>query len=956
MQDFAAPAPAAPATPPAPAAPLRVVDRRGRVFEADTPDAAASLLEQRDPGTGEALFTLDTPEAAEERRLQREFGNREIVAGLAGAGRGATLGLSDLALTETGLVDPETLRQLQERNALASGVGELAGAVAPLLFTGGGSAVARGGLEGAAVAREALTGGGVMRGLLRGVTAPARLVTTAAEAAEAGTLARLGTLGGTGFGGRALRGAVSMGAGGAVEGAAMGVQQSITEAALGDAPLTAEQLAANIGINTLLGGAAGGVLGAGVEGLRTASQGSREIMARAFREATGSDLRRGVAEAWGVGADAVADASALVTGADRRAIREAIGPDGAEIRRLAATGDALYDDATRELTPVLSDMETGARHAQDFWGRGMKPAQVRRLISTERIGDQFREAATRVASVRRMAESVIAAPGFEAAGVAGRARDLLRQVEAAEGMIGDVTGRDARGRIRRMGDPSEVSAQLFTALDEMKRGIGRVQQRVETVDRGSTFLQQLRGEEGYEGLRRSLEDGALWGEGAATAQREVNQAYTRLLEHRRRYVREFLGHTDRDVIDPFREIAQADSRNIDAFVRSTGAARNDTRAQVFRDVLDAQADLMDTMGRHLDMGEIAEEAAQAAAGARRARETFDALEERVARVNQFKALEAGSGVERTLLAQAGGFALGGPLGAAIATALASPTTLARGLGAIERAAARVTARIDDGAAAYITRALDAARSGARTAGQVAKRVARRAIIRTSVEDFQDEVERVVEAAAHPEDTQRRIADSTRDVGDVAPNVQAALQEQATRGVAFLMERIPPNARPASALVPGLGRRREASTAERARFMRYARAVNDPLGAIDELEDGAIPPESVEVLRELFPRLHEQLGNAFVRELASRVREGDEVPYTFRRDLGSLLNAATDPSLRPEAVLMYQQAANVSAQNAANMEARQFAGPPQGRSLSALGAKSTDNDYSALARRELRRGG
>lgn len=951
MQDFAAATTPATTQPTAaPVAPVRVVDRRGRVFEADTPDQAAALLEQRDPGTGAALFSLDTPEAAEERRLQREFGNREVVAGLAGAGRGATLGLSDLALTETGLVDPETLRQLQERNALASGLGELGGAVAPLLFSGGGSAVVRGGLEGAALAREASGGAGLLRGLMRGVTAPTRLVTTAAEAAEAGTLARLGTATAPTLGRRMLGRAASMGAGGAVEGAAVGVQQSITESVLGDAPLTAEQVMANVGLSALLGGLSGGALGTGAEALRTATRGSREVMARAFREATGMELRRGVAEAWEQGSRVVSEGAALATGADARVIREALSPDGADLRRMVSRGDELYDEATRTLTPLLDDVERGTRHAQDFWGRGMKPDQVRRLVSSERIGDQFRDAATRIARVRQLAESVIedarAGSTFEAAGVAGRARELLRSTSAAEDMI---------GRVGSIGDPAEVSAQLFTALDEMKRGIGRVQDRIESVDRGSTFLQQLRGEDGYEGLRRTLEDADLWGAGAANAQRDVNQAYTRLLEHRRRYVREFLGHSERDVVDPFRELQQADSRNVDSFVRATGAARNDTRAQVFRDVLEAQAELMDTMGRHLDMGDVATEARTAAANARRARQVFDEVEDRVARVNQFRAIETGSGVERALVAQGAGFVMGGPLGAAIATALASPTTLARGLGAIERAAARVTQRIDGGVSSYVRRALDAARSGARRGAAAASRAGRKLAVRASTEEFHAEIERVIEAAAHPEETQQRIAESTRDVGEVAPSVQEAMQAQATRGVAFLVARIPPNARPSSSLMPGISRRREASTSERARFMRYSQAVNDPLSALDDLEAGSIPPESVEVLRELFPRLHAEIGNAFVRELASRVREGDEVPYTFRREMGALLGAATDPTLRPEAVLMYQQAANTSAASADAREQRQFGGPPQGRSLSALG-RSNDNEINALARREMRRGG
>lgn len=962
MQDFAAPTTQTPTAP----APVRVVDRQGRVFEADTPEQAQALLAERDP-TGAALFELDTPELAARRQQLREYGGTggQVAAGAVGALRGATLGLSDALVAGVdevaGTDATSTLQALREVNPTATSWSEAIGGLAPLLIPGGAgargaTAAVRGGLEGAALATEGASltrgTGGLLRSLLRGASAPSRLVTGAAEAAEARTLAALGTEAAGSLGTRMLGRAASMGAGGAVEGAAMGLQQSITESVLGDEPLTAERLLANVGLNALLGGGAGGLFGAGVAALSGVGRGTRDVISRAFREATGQDLRRGVAEAWEAGSRVVAEGAAMTTGADRRVISEALGPDGAELRQLVARGDDLFEEASREAREAITRAEGGTRHVSDLWGRGMKRDQIRGLVSTERLADQIGVATGHVTGIRRLAEGVLAdaANGatFEAAGIAGRARDLLQRVGAAEQMLA--------GTVRHA-DAADVATDLFQALDELKRGVGDVQQRIERVDPGSSFLQQLRGESGYEGIRRTLEDDALWGAGAAGAQRDVNRAFTRYLERRRAFVQNFLTDGARDTVDPFRRLPEADSARIDSFLRAAGTARNDTRAEVFRSVLDAQADLADTMARHLDLGDLAPDAVSAAENARRARSVFDALEDRVSRVNQFRALEQGTGVERALVAQAGGFVLGGPIGAAIATALASPTTLARGLGAIERAAQRVTMRIDRGVSSYVSRALDAARSASRRAARVGRAAARKVVVRSSVEEFEAEIERVVEAAAHPEQTQQRIAEATGEIGAVAPGVQAQVQQQAQRGLAFLVQRIPPSARPADALMPGIAaRRREASSTERARFMRYVRAVNDPLSALDDLDGGLLPPESVEVLRELYPQLHAQMGAAFVRELASRVREGDEVPYTFRRDLGSLLGAATDPSLAPAAIADYQNVARGSAAQADAIEARQFAGPDnrRGGDLSALGRNG--NDMTRAQMRERRNGG
>src|SRR5690242_2830421 len=50
-----------------------------------------------------------TIEDVEHRKNELLYGDSPIRAGLAGAARGFTVGLSDVALTKTGLVQPETL-------------------------------------------------------------------------------------------------------------------------------------------------------------------------------------------------------------------------------------------------------------------------------------------------------------------------------------------------------------------------------------------------------------------------------------------------------------------------------------------------------------------------------------------------------------------------------------------------------------------------------------------------------------------------------------------------------------------------------------------------------------------------------------------------------------------------------------------------------------------------------
>ncbi len=157
-----------------------------------------------------------------------------------GAARSASFGLSDEFLTGSGLVKPEDLKGYREQNPISSGAGEIAGIAGAIL-------VPETGLLGAAAAP---------------VKTISRLGTAVTEAAgnilprAAGPVSRI------------LSQAGAMGAGSAVEGAAYGLGQSVTEHALGDPDLNAEKVFANLGMGAVTGGALGSLFGAVKGGIR----------------------------------------------------------------------------------------------------------------------------------------------------------------------------------------------------------------------------------------------------------------------------------------------------------------------------------------------------------------------------------------------------------------------------------------------------------------------------------------------------------------------------------------------------------------------------------------------------------------------------------------------------------------------------------------------------------------
>jgi len=186
-------------------------------------------------------YRLETQEEKQQRRAEEDLGGLGAKAASLGAAaaRGATLGLSDVLLTESGLVHKETLRQLKEGFPATSVIGEIGGAAAPAFLTGGETAVARG--------AEMLPAGIASR-LGAGVSG-AVLEKLAAKGLQ-GTVAR-------NMVSRAIAGATA----GAAEGALFGAGGAVSEYALGQTDELGEALVAHVGPAALLGGGLGGSFG-----------------------------------------------------------------------------------------------------------------------------------------------------------------------------------------------------------------------------------------------------------------------------------------------------------------------------------------------------------------------------------------------------------------------------------------------------------------------------------------------------------------------------------------------------------------------------------------------------------------------------------------------------------------------------------------------------------------------
>ncbi len=167
-----------------------------------------------------------------EEEMESKYGSQTAKALLYGGARGLTLGLSDVALTKTGLETEEALSEIKARNEAASIGSEIVTTIAPIVLSGGTGLLAKGASK----------------------TLPALLETAAAKAGKRAA---------ENVTSQVAKKALTLGVEGAIEGGVVGLGQAISEAALGDAEFNAESVLTKVGTGALFGGGLGGAIGVG---------------------------------------------------------------------------------------------------------------------------------------------------------------------------------------------------------------------------------------------------------------------------------------------------------------------------------------------------------------------------------------------------------------------------------------------------------------------------------------------------------------------------------------------------------------------------------------------------------------------------------------------------------------------------------------------------------------------
>jgi hypothetical protein len=288
--------------------------KKGTKVYARNPEGALVTIAPEDVGReGYTVLSGDQVNAAWNEKQYGSGAANKIKAGAAGVARGLTLGASDAVLAGVGGDDTrKALEGLRSANPYTSGAGEIVGAVAPLLASGGSAGAAMAGAKGASLGAK--VAGGASTALRTAGAAP-RAAAALGHTVEHGVARGLASLGvkGTGTLGKAATGALKTAASGMTEGAIYGAAHAANDAVLKGDAITAEKIVAGIGHGALFGGALGGALGAAgplVSGAVSKLKPGKETLEKIAQEqalksvARGSDIRRIAGKATGEAAEA----------------------------------------------------------------------------------------------------------------------------------------------------------------------------------------------------------------------------------------------------------------------------------------------------------------------------------------------------------------------------------------------------------------------------------------------------------------------------------------------------------------------------------------------------------------------------------------------------------------------------------------------------------------------------
>lgn len=889
-------------------APVIVRDPNGTRIQISGKDAATRLGDYLTDG-----YTVETAAQTADTEMRLEAGAQPLQAAGEAIVRGATLGLSDVA--GKALLGDEYAERAAIRKESLEGYGtglEIAAGVAPALATGGASLGAR--------ALAATPAGLVARGAAK------------VGASLEGTLAARGV-------GQGVARVAGMMAEGGVDGALSGVGQALSEASLGNAEVTAENLLASGGLGALLGTGAGGIFGGLSAG---AAKSARSIADTLAARSTGETVERGAREGGffkyvkDKATDHVVEKGSKLLGIDEPTLRS--GFDSPSVRADLLNADTVKEGFNKRLRTDAQEMLDNAIHVRRIYAGDVKATNLAKDVPNDPTkGLVAMQEASAILSRHQGKLSELYERGLiKKADMARYESDIRLTRDALEKNFGRAEGDNWRG---------------YQSLENLKRTADTTRKRLGGKGGGSVAEREgipaLQSEVSQLGddLRKLLEREDLFG-AAGTKQASRNAALHKALQTGSEFRNRLVRTTGESVEPEYWEIEKAilDGDKADSFINNLLNPNREYTNDMVKRHLGDMAEMYETVLKNDDVpDELVGRFTAARDGARRMLKTLDEAEQRLGVIGKFEAagkaeqeLTSLTGNAGNLGAIVGGFVGGGVgavAGGAAGKALniaARPVSMLRTMARIEAIGARSNAvknEVRETTKSAVKR-LMAPRSerGSISVGRAAMRIPAKVAANEQAERRRRarDIERKLEALkADPMPLVDAVTYQTKEMAEAAPATTLALMQQANKAVEFLRSKLPPASTTPHMLQPQLNQRTwDSATLDK--FERYVDTIRDPQSALTALSRGRLTSEQVEVLKAVYPSLYNEMRATVAQELATR---GSVMPFDSVIQLSLLMDVTGHPSMTPEYQAVLAQAREKNEQGGGQQDPQQATVPP-----------------------------
>jgi hypothetical protein len=783
--------------------------------------------------------------------------NKPVAAAVAGAGRAFTFGGSDQLLTATGAVAPETLKGLQEVNPAASVAGEVVGTVAGLVTPVGPVA-------------------GATR-LGRGVEA-AMLAKAAASAAERTAVKRITAK------------ATATAAGGAAEGALYGTGQLLSEEALGDAELNAQNLLAAAGTGAALGGLVGGAFGTGF--------GAKDELVGVFSK--DGKIKKAIA------ADLDPEMNAI----------KLVAPEGAEqakLLRISQQGEPglpkfsvvdylkkdlqleqltsrqqLYERNAAVKTTALDDIRTTINNIDEAGGfQNLTSADIKDRIVKE-VMDEFKQT-TKLQGSRDSAEQQLSGFIRQAFG--------MKNKKGVSGLVKELTD-----EIPKLTDDPVILDSFSMVLDDMvkvRKQVANLKSRLDVSPADDALQAQIKELMDTEkGLFVSWKSAVLDGADAAAISgvKQLQSKVFKTLGEAEKMMKPVSAKELHELISGMGEQAWgkgASATSAKAFELAWGRTK---------DMLREFANAADNTGGLVKIWDDAN---------RRFR-TANLLEKPLS-------TKAAADVPLPDIKDAivGGAAamLGGPAAAAAAVTArklwqSDLKKKAIVLGIAEKANNNAVQKVITSVENFFSKT---ARGVRKSSVPLVNQIFWNSGLsqdfskpldpvqpESDKEAFKNITKNVTELANDPAKLAYKVTAATQKMDTVAPKMAQASRESMVRAVQFLNEKLPKDRNQQFDILAQ--REFEPSSLMMAKFKRYVQVVEDPYSVLADMEAGTATIEHVEALQAVYPAIYNQIRSEMINYVTKNPTKLD---YNQKTQLAILLQAPVVPSMRAKAVANFQ---------------------------------------------------